>query len=777
MLLFVLTTVLGVLIEQVLEYRGKKENKLQLYIFGVILFVLLSVIYELIGSTAETPEWYKYISGIVDGFEENTILQGIFLIILIVFSVYFDVTGNNVLSFKEYSRRIREFTYRARDNSVVKIIAGDMDFFDKVMIPELEVSETENLKQIENNEEYRQLFDLYKKEHIKLEILCSHGLEKEQELLKAILNDTTSAEYLYSLYRLQTGLTESIFQQLLRIGKIKTDFNNSVEIRFYNDHNPDKGLRGRFVNDQGIIYRKEKEYKRLKLEHRARYPFWRRAKRSEDLYSVNRLNRQENEYYMDMVNTKWNACDTQQCRKIVAFCEYLYRYINRKEPRFHMALVYVNSYEVARKKRLRKEFPPFGVMYLAACVRENVEWDVTLVAVDEDTSNSELKDWDKYDVIGYSIISSYAYNILKRCHNAAKKKIDVVILAGGYQAEKFSNGVFQDFDANIIFKGEGEYSIQEFCRHYADRDYSSIKGIIYRNHQKETLVNGDAQYVDVDKLPRPARDLLDDEDVVMTDRLAGTELRMVHMLFSRGCIYNCYYCAANQDGRIKKIRYRDKRKIVEELCWLKKRYEIGGFSIIDDCFLTDKEKAIEICKYIAEQKLELKWSLAARVDNIDDEVLEALRNSGCIEIKFGVETGSDELLKKMNKGVTVQNAENAIRKTKEYGINVKVFIITGLPNESDKTHKETQEFLQRMAEEKLIDRISLLRFAPLAGSYIYAQPNKFEICKNRLTAENFDKVSLYRESYDWWLDQKRFSECEKWYEDMKEFIAQYWSDT
>lgn len=132
----------------------------------------------------------------------------------------------------------------------------------------------------------------------------------------------------------------------------------------------------------------------------------------------------------------------------------------------------------------------------------------------------------------------------------------------------------------------------------------------------------------------------------MTDRLAGTELRMVHMLFSRGCIYNCFYCAAGQDNRIREIRYRNKFKIVEELQMLKNLYSIDGFSIIDDCFLTDQEKAIEICDYIADQNLNLKWSLAARVDSINDEVLTALRKSGCIEIKFGVETGSDLLLKK-----------------------------------------------------------------------------------------------------------------------------------
>lgn len=241
MLLFVLTTVFGALIEQFLERRESNTYKLQLYISLVVLFVLLSVIYELIGAyTMEigTPGWYKFISGIVNGFEKNTMLQGFSLVFLMIFNVYFNMTEKNVLPFDKYSQKIKDFTDRARNNSVIRIVAGDMDFFDKVEIRDTEIGHL-----MKENKEYEQLLTLYTKEHIRLQILCSHGLEKEQELFNAILNDTANPEHLYSRYRTQTGLTESSFQQLLRIGKIKTDFKNSVEIRFYNNNSPDKGLR------------------------------------------------------------------------------------------------------------------------------------------------------------------------------------------------------------------------------------------------------------------------------------------------------------------------------------------------------------------------------------------------------------------------------------------------------------------------------------------------------------------------------------------------------
>lgn len=768
MFTLILSAVLGVLAAKLFDNSSERKK----HIYMIIFFVMLAIIYELIGKAEQPPSFYIKISEWLSSFESNTILQCILIFVVVIIILYIDTYEMGVLSFNRYSEKIREFTNNARANSMIRIVAGDMDFFGGVKLDEIEIPQL-----MDNCKEYQQLFTLVKSLNgIKLEILCSHGLEKEQELLNAIVNGTTSPEILYSKYRNMNSLNDTTFQQLLRIGRIRTDFKSSVEIRFYNDRNEDKEFRARFIDNAGIVYRKEEEHTKRVFRQKSKFPFFQIDTISEDLYSVNNLNAQEYAYYTDMFWLKWEACDTDKCKKIIAFCESLYRYVNNTEPRFHMALVYVNSYEIARKKENRKEFPPFGVMYLAASVRQDPDWDVKLIAVDENTTNRELESWVNYDAIGISIISSYSYDILKRCYNASKKKLDVVTFAGGYQAEIFSNNVFQDFDADIIFKGEGENSIRSFCRHYEDRNYAAIEGIIYRGVDKSIHATDGPMCVDIDKIPVPARDLIPEEDVVLTDRLAGTELRMVHMLFSRGCRYNCFYCAANQDHRIKEIRYRDKHLIVEELKTLQKTYSIDGFSIIDDCFLTDQEKAIEICEYIAGQKLGLKWSLAARVDSINDQVLTALYNAGCIEIKFGVETGSDELLKRMNKGETVADAENAIRKTKEYGINVKLFIITGLPFEDDKTHEETKTFLEKMYSSGLVDRISLLRYTPLAGSYIYSQPDKFGVKKSMLVSKNFSKVSLYRNSYDWWTDEIRYKDCDRWYKDMKKFIDDRWDD-
>lgn len=766
MISLILSALVGVFFTKITDGSSRKyKEHINLYAITIILLIVCAVGYAFLGMLETPPEWYSALEKKIQNFGSNTSLQILFIAFFLLLIIVVDTYKKDVLPFSRYSKLIRKFTNKVREGGCISIAAGDMDFLGRV-----EINGKVICNLMENSEEYKQLLKL-RNSYIKLKILCRHGLENE--LLNAILHKTTSPEIVYTKYRNMSGLDDPSFQQLLRIGKIKADFKGAVDIRFYNSDSDDKQFRGRFIDGAGIVYRKEGECRTIKCIKKNAFPFWGFCREKEDLYSVNELNSQELIYYNDMFSLKWEACAEEQSQKIISFCESLYRYVNNNLPRFHMALVYVNSYEVARKKERRKEFPPFGVMYLASAVRQELDWDVKLIAVDKNTT-SEMLDWSEFDAIGFSIVSSYSYDILRRSYNLCNKKVDAVIFAGGYQAEKFFTNVFSDFKADFIFKGEGEDNIRIFCQHYENRNFSEIPGVIYRGIDNNIHATSGPRCVDINAIEPPARDLIPVQDLVMTDRLAGTELKMVHMLFSRGCVYDCFYCAANQDRHVKNIRYRDKEKICLELEDLKESFHIEGFSIIDDCFLTDEEKAIEICDYIASKNLELKWSLAARVDSINDKVLRALKNSGCIEIKFGVETGSDELLKKMNKRETVADAERAIVETKKYGIGVKLFIITGLPFETDATHQETKDFLIKM--KSCIDRVSLLRYTPLAGSYIYDQPEKFGIRKSTLTTANFEKTRLYRNSYDWWQEKQRYKNCERWYNDMKKFIEENWGE-
>jgi radical SAM superfamily enzyme YgiQ (UPF0313 family) len=148
---------------------------------------------------------------------------------------------------------------------------------------------------------------------------------------------------------------------------------------------------------------------------------------------------------------------------------------------------------------------------------------------------------------------------------------------------------------------------------------------------------------DIDVLPLPARHLLDSADLVMADRLSTTDLRMAHVMFSRGCPFPCRFCAAAQT----RIQYRSGASARAELEHMIAAYRIDGFAIVDDNFIVNKPKVRDICLSI--QDLGLRWSALSRVDTVDQALLKDMAAAGCIEVKFGVESGSEALLKAMRK--------------------------------------------------------------------------------------------------------------------------------
>lgn len=385
-----------------------------------------------------------------------------------------------------------------------------------------------------------------------------------------------------------------------------------------------------------------------------------------------------------------------------------------------ICLVYPECYEVAKFGNKRKEFPPFGVMYLASAL-EKENYDVKIIATSNDNNCFDFSD---FDMVGFSISSSLAYPLIKETRENSIFKANSLIIAGGIHASLYPNEVIKDLDCDIVSIGEGEKTIVEIAKSTSLDDISEIKGIYYKKDNSIYITEKRNDINDLDTLAFPARHLLPKEDIVM-ERLSNTSLSIAHVLFSRGCPYHCNFCA-NQNHN---VRYRSKDNIKEELEFLIKDYGIKGFCVVDDNFLVNKEKAMEIIKEIG--KLNLKWSTLARVDNVDLELLKELKNSGCIEIKYGVESGSQKMLDLMNKKITVSEIKKAFNLTKDAGINAKALIMHGFPEEDINTTKETIALLEEL--KMCISRVGLTYFTYLPGSPIY--PSEHITCNTSVYCE------------------------------------------
>lgn len=426
-----------------------------------------------------------------------------------------------------------------------------------------------------------------------------------------------------------------------------------------------------------------------------------------------------------------------------------------------IALIYPEVYNLARFKEQRKEFPPFGVLYLAAFLEEN-HFKVNIIKVNQNNTQCDLRD---YDVIGFSIPSSSTYNIIKEVRFKSLYSGNPIIAVGGVHPSFYPEETLTDFCADVVAIGNGEKTFLEIVQAYSTRDFSQISGICYLRKQSLITTPKLAIESSIDWLPLPARHLLDESDFIMSNRLAKTNLRMTHIMLNRGCPFSCHFCAVMQ----KKVQYRSGNNVRIELEHLKRKYNIDGFAVVDDNFVVNKKMVRNICESIGD--LGLRWSALSRVDTVNYELLETMHNAGCIELKFGVESGSERMLRAMGKNITCNQIRMAITLATSVGIRVKIFLVHGFPGENLSSTQETISLLKEI--RPMVDRISLFRFVPLPGSYVFTNPNLFALNIPKHISD-WGKFHIYHNNHHWWGDEEDFRQVEISYRKLNEFIADHW---
>lgn len=757
---------LSILLPKVFENIASRNHT---RISGIIRCILIAVIF-CISVNFDKAIKIIFNQGFIALYDKVTsspyfaVIVTIALFIAIIYVYSSDSKGK--CSFEKMSKAIADFTSQVSDNDIIYIFCGDMDVW----------GDDPN-----NSKEFQQLLRLQQENrNLEIRILCKHCMD--DDLIEEILEDRYDFDGMLSESRLKSVQVE-------RIAYFKNHL-KKCSFRFYKDPKEDySNLRGRVIVSHGI--KKVLIYHKALPQENSFMKIFSKYRRREYIYEFNELTRREDYqllHYVELCDLKWKGCDPTLATKIEEFCiKYSQLKQGKKRTLKKIAFIYAKTYEVAHFGKARKEFPPFGVMYLAAMVREYCQdWIPEIIAIEDSDVDINPK---LYDVIAFSVISAYTVPVFEKCMKKVNQQLkqypnDVVCIAGGYQAELEAEKWLKMNMVSLVLKGEGENAIVKLLNagysskrkkegYLLKETYAKISGAMFMENRNRGKIFRkiplEGECVDLNKIPMPARDLLPEEDYIMNDRLANTNYKMVHVIFSRGCSYNCVYCGVPREGN-RMVRYRSAQNIIDELEYLK-NMGIEGFSIIDDCFLTNEEKALNIIKEIS--KVELKWSLTARVDQINEKIVKALKNSGCLEIKFGLETGSNKILKEMKKGFTVEEAKAAIELVRSYDIGVKAFIITGLPGEDDNTNKETEEFLKEMGKEK-INRISLLRFVPLPGSHIFENPQHYGIKKNIKETIDYSCYKLYDGETNWWEKEEDFVKRNEIYEHIKMFMLGIW---
>lgn len=215
-----------------------------------------------------------------------------------------------------------------------------------------------------------------------------------------------------------------------------------------------------------------------------------------------------------------------------------------------------------------------------------------------------------------------------------------------------------------------------------------VPGLIFKRNGV-IIQTGYSHDPDFDDYPNPSRHLLPNE---LYAEFPTERKNFTVMVTSKGCPMGCLFCEAGG------TRYnpRSVTTVVNEMEECCKKYGIREIDIFDYEFLINRKRVIRICEEIQKRKLDILWSCRTRIDSVDDKLLTAMKKAGCGRIYFGIESGLQDMLNRVNKGITIEQIRNAITMTKSHGIRTLGFFMIGLPGETRETVRATIKFARSL---------------------------------------------------------------------------------
>ena len=343
------------------------------------------------------------------------------------------------------------------------------------------------------------------------------------------------------------------------------------------------------------------------------------------------------------------------------------------------------------------------------------------------------------DLIGITANTCVFDSVIDLTAELKARLPDVPVIIGGPHPSALPERSLLESKADFAVMGEGELTFEEVTARLkeGENDWSKINGLAYLDENRNVHVNLPRALIkDIDILPFPARDLVECNlySPPPTKRVSLGPSTL--MATSRGCSFNCGFCGA-QTVWTRKVRARSAVLVVAEIEECIDKYGIRSFSFADEFFTAHRKRVLEICRLMCRRKLDIRFVCSARAQGLDLEVLEAMKEAGCCEISFGIESGNPEILKRIDKSLNLDEALRAINLTKKVGITTHASYMMGYIGETEETIQDTIHFAKKLNTEIAAFFIA----SPLPGTRLYKEAQEKRYIRPDATWRDYSPLS------------------------------------
>ncbi|MCJ7582065.1 MAG: B12-binding domain-containing radical SAM protein, partial [Candidatus Aminicenantes bacterium] len=361
-------------------------------------------------------------------------------------------------------------------------------------------------------------------------------------------------------------------------------------------------------------------------------------------------------------------------------------------------------------------YPPMGLLYIASYAKKVLSDDFHIEILDtqvEEMNSGQIRthlERKKPDVVGISCMTFLLIDVLNVARLAKEINPDVHVVIGGAHPTIYPREMVSLPEIDSIVMGEGEISFSKLLVALAERQSpDGIQGLGYKKNG-QVIINEARDFIqDLDAMPFPDREFLPYHRYY--NLLGkGSEI-MTSLVTSRGCPHNCIFCTS-KDGRL--CRQRSPENVVQEIeeCVAK---GITDFDVIDDTFSINRKRVLAITDLIIKKGLKITMDVRARVDQVDQHILDQLAKAGCRRIRFGVESGDIEVLKNLKKGITLEQINAAFKMAKKSGIVTFAYFMLGSPGETELDIKKSIKLAKKIDP----DFVQFLITTPFPATELY----------------------------------------------------------